>query len=104
MKNILPNRNVQRKEKDDEKTKLDIRKALEAEMNAKIELSKLLTRRRKMLQRLNALTEQTRIQRRIIADVCQELETAGHDARRLSKLLPVLEKIEIVLTQETAKI
>lgn len=104
MKNILPNRNVQRKEKDDEKTKLDIRKALEAEMNAKIELSKVLTRRRKMLQRLNAITEQTRIQRRIIAEVCQELETAGHDAQRLSKLLPVLEKIEIVLTQETAKI
>lgn len=67
-------------------------------------LSKVLTRRCKMLQRLNAITEQTRIQRRIIAEVCQELETAGHDAQRLSKLLPVLEKIEIVLTQETAKI
>ena len=104
MSKILPKRTVERKKKDDEKTKLDIRKALEAEMNAKIELSKVLTRRRKMLQRLNALTEQTRIQRRIIADVCQELETAGHDARRLSKLLPVLEKIEIVLTQESAKL
>lgn len=98
---MIPSRKNEIKKKDDENAKKDL---LRQEIETKIALSKLITRRRKIVQRLDAISEQCRFNRSILTDVCQDVEALGHDASRLSQLLAVYEKIEIVLHQETAKI
>ena len=73
-------------------------------MDLKIELAKTITRRRKAMRRINVLTEQTRIQQGILADVCQDMQACGYETARLEQVIAVLKKVEIVLAQESAKL
>lgn len=103
MTSILPSRKHGIKEKDTENAK-KCDELLEQELAIKIDISKQITQRRKVVQRLHVLARQTRIQRRILADVCQDMSSAGYDTGRLAQILPVLEKIDVLLTQEIAKL
>lgn len=102
MRKILPGQKTEIKKKDDENTKK--RELLTQEIETKIELSKLITRRRKIVQRLDVMVEQCRINRSVLADTCKDFEALGHDTKRISQVIAVMEKIETVLRQESAKI
>ena len=102
MRKILPTPPTEIKKKSEENAKKQ--ELLSQEIETKIELSKLLTRRRKIVQRLDVLSEQCRMNRAILADVGKDFEALGHDTERLSQVIAVFEKIETVLRQESAKI
>ena len=103
MSKILPSRSREIKKKNAEPTKKHA-DLLREELEMKIELSKLITRRRKIVQRIDVITEQCRINRAILADVCKDVDALGLDAARISQVIAVFEKIETVLRQESAKI
>lgn len=90
------------KKKDDENAKK--KELLSQEIELKIELSKLITRRRKIVQKLDVMAEQCHINRSLLADTCKDFEALGHETKRLSQVIDVFEKIETVLKQERAKI
>lgn len=97
----LPSRKTEIKKKDDENVKKeDILRTMEA----KIALSKTIMRRRKAVQTLSTIAAQCQAQQHILASVVKELDDLGCESERIVKIIEVLQKVEVVLYRETAKL
>ena len=102
MGNNVPSAKIEIKKKDDENAKKEaLAKQIRTE---KIEQAQQTALKKRAVQRLYSLSKQADHQQQILLQVLEDMQALGADTKRIDQVLSVLKKVEIVLSQEGAKL